>query len=285
MGSATAMRALLMMGQAIPLAARRRVRATRSIGATCLGIEMGSDLAATDEASNNVVEGNLIGTNASGSTTLGNVGDGVVLENDTLDNMIGGTAGNTIADNGGSVTIGTESPANNPGIASGESVLTNSIVNNAGLELPLSARPTGRDPRPVLTAAVLSAQRNGNHGHAIEHAECFIHDPVLLQRGDQFRRRLPGRNLSRRNDGDDRRSLAPISTAVLAAQLDQTLITATATDATDDTSEFSQKSTVSGGSPLIVTTTADSGLGSLRSAINYANTQSGLQTSFDIPDN
>src|SRR5207253_10014440 len=46
-----------------------------------------------DQGSNfNIVEGNFIGTTASGTAALGNVSDGVFLTTGATDNMIGGTA-------------------------------------------------------------------------------------------------------------------------------------------------------------------------------------------------
>ncbi len=56
--------------------------------------------------SNNLVEGNFIGTNASSSTTLGNTGPGVDIEFGASDNIIGGpAAGNVIANNGNTGVI------------------------------------------------------------------------------------------------------------------------------------------------------------------------------------
>ncbi|MBX3292159.1 MAG: VCBS repeat-containing protein [Acidobacteria bacterium] len=53
--------------------------------------------------SNNRIEGNFIGTNASGTAGLGNLSDGVYLSNNAIDNKIGGLtpgAGNVISGNG-----------------------------------------------------------------------------------------------------------------------------------------------------------------------------------------
>ncbi len=54
------------------------------------------------DSDNNSVEGDLIGTNASGATTLGNTTSGVLIESGAAGNTVGGTtaaAANTIADN------------------------------------------------------------------------------------------------------------------------------------------------------------------------------------------
>ena len=59
---------------------------------------------------------------------------------------------------------------------------------------------------------------------------------------------------------------------------------ATATDPAGNTSEFSPGVAGAAPSPLVVTTTADDGTGSLRAAITYANENPGLDTiTFDIP--
>ncbi|GIW81611.1 MAG: hypothetical protein KatS3mg105_3418 [Gemmatales bacterium] len=80
-------------------------------------------------ASNNNIQGNLIGTNATGSGPLGNAGNGVTIE-EAFDNAINE---NTIAFNGGHgvhVTAIT-------GGATGNSILSNRIFNNAGLGIEL----------------------------------------------------------------------------------------------------------------------------------------------------
>ena len=116
--------------------------------------------------SNNVVQGNYIGTDASGTLNRGNrIGDGVQLQGGSTNNLIGGTAagaGNLIAFNalaGVDVVNG-----------SGDAVLGNLIRSNAGLGIDLG--PTGvtandnKDPDtgandlqnfPLLTSASANA--------------------------------------------------------------------------------------------------------------------------------
>ncbi len=81
--------------------------------------------------SGNVVEGNDIGTDANGSAGLGNSNDGVLLDNDSTETLVGGigsTAGNVISDNGND---GVE-------LASGTNwVEGNDIGTNAGGSKPL----------------------------------------------------------------------------------------------------------------------------------------------------
>ncbi len=84
-----------------------------------------------------VIQGNLIGTDISGTQPLGNVSGGVVLAASVTDNSVGGTAagaGNTIAFNGGNgVTIGDN--VTDP--STGDAVLGNSIFSNTGLGIDL----------------------------------------------------------------------------------------------------------------------------------------------------
>ena len=86
------------------------------------------------DAANNLVQGNLIGTKADGSTPLPNKDLGVIIYNGSK-NTIGGTiagAGNTIAENSYAGVL----------ISSGvgNSVLGNSIFNNARLGIELDAQ-------------------------------------------------------------------------------------------------------------------------------------------------
>ena len=93
----------------------------------------------------NVVQGNFIGTNASGSN-LGNVGDGVLIS-DSSNNTIGGTATgavNVIAFNtGAGVTVDT---------GTGNAIRQNSIFAN-GHGIVLTNGGNANQPAPTLTAA------------------------------------------------------------------------------------------------------------------------------------
>ncbi len=114
----------------------------------------------------NLIEGNFIGTDSSGTLNLGNEINGVIVSNGASNNTIGGTAtgaGNTIAYNvaaGVSVQSGT-----------GDSILSNSIFSNGHLGIDLVGAgdpPDGVTPNapgvrtgpnnlqntPVLTAVV-----------------------------------------------------------------------------------------------------------------------------------
>lgn len=92
-------------------------------------------------SSDNVVQGNLIGTSKNGIDPLTNAGNGVYIDGGSSDNLIGGTlsgTSNTIAFNSGDgVTIGHEE-VNMTGLddSTGNTILRNSIFENAlGIDL------------------------------------------------------------------------------------------------------------------------------------------------------
>ena len=99
-----------------------------------------------DASTNNIVQGNLIGTQADGVSALGNADEGVEISGD--DNTIGGTtpgAGNTIAFNS---TVGVA--VGNGG--TGNAILSNSIFSNTQLGINLDfAGVTGNDVDDVDT--------------------------------------------------------------------------------------------------------------------------------------
>jgi hypothetical protein len=122
---------------------------------------------------NNLVEGNLIGTDPSGTIPLGNGADGIAI-NGGSNNSIGGTstgAGNVIAFNGGSgvsvIALYDSSGPNADGPnAINDAISGNSIFGNGGLGIDLggdgvtpnlpagsAAGPNRHQPYPVLTSA------------------------------------------------------------------------------------------------------------------------------------
>ena len=108
--------------------------------------------------SGNAIEGNYIGTDASGGVRLGNEIDGVLITNSASQNTIGGTAaglGNIIAFQ---VMSGVLIESGNQ-----DSILSNSIFGNGMLGITLD--PPGNDllPFPVLT----SVTSNGSVTHIV----------------------------------------------------------------------------------------------------------------------
>jgi hypothetical protein len=82
------------------------------------------------QTTGNAVDGNLIGVAADGVTPRGNGGDGVRIEQGASGNTIGGIAGNVIANNAkGLVVVGDATV--------GDSILGDSIHDNAGLGIDL----------------------------------------------------------------------------------------------------------------------------------------------------
>jgi titin len=205
----------------------------------------------------NVLEGNYIGTNAAGTAPVGNALHGVVIFDGAHDNQVGGTvpgAGNVIAFNGGAgVLIGSD-PAHFLGDAgTGNAVLGNSIFNNAGLGIDLGpfdgvtandvddadSGPNNLQNFPVLTRAAAiagvgtyvagSLDSGLDQSYRIE----FFSDPAPDGSGHGEGRVflgaitvvIPGNTVSFA-------ALLPVAAASGSA------VTATATDAAGNTSEF-----------------------------------------------
>lgn len=111
-------------------------------------------------ASGNSAFGNYIGTNAAGVVTVGNTSAGVMIDGDSRNNTVGGTApgeANIIAYNGGAGVFITGSGSDN-NVVSG-----NSIYENGGLGIDLAPNGPGtgggannNKARPTLTAATAS---------------------------------------------------------------------------------------------------------------------------------
>jgi uncharacterized repeat protein (TIGR01451 family) len=83
----------------------------------------------------NLIQGNLIGTKADGTSPLGNLDDGLVISGSN--NTIGGTgsgAGNVIAFNSKAGAFVVSSPS----VPVGDSILSNSIFSNSGIGIDLS---------------------------------------------------------------------------------------------------------------------------------------------------
>lgn len=198
---------------------------------------------------NNQVLGNHIGTDARGRSELGNGGSGVLIEG-ASDNIVGGLipgAGNTIAFNGGdgiSVGVGTRN-----------GLLSNRIFSNDALGIDLApGGVTPNDPGdtdngsnlrqnfPILTAASGEGSTVTVTGaltttlNATVRIQFFANDscdPLGYGEGQQLLNREP---LTVTTDGNGVASFVTNFPANLGRGQ---IITATATDAENNTSEFS----------------------------------------------
>ena len=247
----------------------------------------------------NVVQGNSIGTNLAGTGRLGNVASGVFISGTASNASIGGEAagaGNIIAFNGGAGEIDAGVDIIN---GTGDAVLSNAIHSNTGLGIDLHGdgvtlnTPDGphvgaNDLQnfPVLSSVAITANStviigtlNAQQGtvFTVQFFGADVADPSGYGQGKTFLGELT--NVVTNTDGFASFT-ATLSTLVQPGEF----VTATATDPGGNTSEFSQDIEVPLGNPLVVTTTADSGPGSLRAAIAYSNANSVADAiSFDIP--
>jgi CSLREA domain-containing protein len=245
-------------------------------------------------AQSNVVQGNTIGLNKTATASLGNVGDGISLLSGATGNTIGGAAageGNIISGNtGAGVVIRDANTTRN-------SVRSNSIFNNGGLGIDLAIDLAGSGvtdndagdgdsgPNNLQNYPVLESATTGSLGRItgalnstpsstfrLDFYASTSADPSGFGEGEEY---LGFTNLTTDANGNNFFSYSP-TTAIGGGKF----ITATATDANGNTSEFSNAVQVPG---PIVTNTNESGTGSLRSAILAANANPGTTIVFDIP--
>jgi titin len=234
------------------------VAAARNVisGNTVFGVRLTSM-----NTSNNVIDGNFIGTRPDGVTALGN-NVGVQVDNAASNNMIGGTApgaGNVIAfsQNDGVVIGDQMGGVNLAGV--GNSVLGNRIFGNGKIGIDLGASdgvtannsaghsgPNNFQNFPALTSATSSGpltivrgtlSSNANTLYRLEFFANPSADPSGHGQGQIF---LGFFTVT--TDGSGNASfIALLGTATTSGQA----ISATATDASGDTSEFSADVTVS----------------------------------------
>jgi CSLREA domain-containing protein len=209
----------------------------------------------------NRVEGNYIGTNAQGTAALGNRGDGVQIVG-AGENIIGGAApgaGNLIAFNGGA-GVGIFNidlfPFSN-------AVLGNSIFDNSALGIDLYSTPTngvtpndtgdgdtgpnGLQNFPVLTSASSDGSSTTIAGTLNSTANRtftiqFFANIDCDSSGHGEGRFYLGQTSVMTDDSGN----APINTTLSAVVAGGSFITATATDADSNTSEFSACITATG---------------------------------------
>jgi CSLREA domain-containing protein len=231
---------------------------------------------------NNVLQGNFIGTNATASAAIPNGGSGVDVQG-AGGNTIGGTAAGTknlISFNAGRGVF-VESGA-------GNAILGNTISFNANLGIDLG--PAGVTPNdagdpdpganllqnfPVLSSVVLDAASTQIQGalnslpSAIYRLEFFASLACDASGFGQGQRFLGG--VDRTTDaGGNVAFVAAVSSAALGPW-----VTATATDASGDTSEFSACIAVPGPTVAAIAPTSGPASGGTPVAIGGSNFQSG----------
>ena len=256
----------------------------------------------------NIVQGNFLGTDPTGTGGLGNSAWGVHLQ-DASGNTIGGqNAGeeNLIAFNGrdGIAIIGAGANRN--------SILGNSIHSNNSMGIDLNDDgvtanngaagfvPNAGMDYPVLAAAALTLSSLRVEGYVGTSALKIPGAHIIevfkavddggsdgeVEAGD-------GRNVGH-GEGQwyiDRCVSAADGTFICDLTIPGSVtlasgefVTATATDPAGNTSEFGANLVVTPNTCPVVTTTADSGGGSLRACLDYANLNPGATISFNIAD-
>ncbi len=204
-----------------------------------------------DFAVSNVVQNNLIGTAIDGTTPLGNTGFGVNISGDT--NLIGGTnAGNTISGNAnGGVVVQTAGTGNR---ISANSIFSNgTTAGHLGIDLGnngVTANDTGdgdlannQQNYPVLTAASTigiqgTFNSTANAAFTLEFFSNPSADPSGFGEGKTF---LGSLNVVTDGSGNAAFTFTPL-VGIFGGQH----VSATATNANGDTSEFSQSRAVLG---------------------------------------
>jgi titin len=181
-----------------------------------------------------VIQGNSIGTNAARTGLIGNVGYGIDLKNSS-GNTLGGAAatGNVIAGNGTTTRAAGVLVAG----SNDDTILADSIFSNGGLGISLN-RGNNSEAAPVLTSATyssgtltLSGSVTGTVGATLTVE--FFSNPTGSAQGETY---LGSTTVTVPASGTATFSGVTFTTALTAKGDD---ITATATDGSGNTSEFS----------------------------------------------
>jgi len=200
-------------------------------------------------STDNEVKGNFIGTGANGTTPLGNGFHGIFISNSSGNNMIGGTAageGNTIAHNLSAGVFVDQGTSN--------SIQSNSIFSNGGLGIDLA--PQGVTPNdggdgdggpnnlqnfPILTSAMSTPSGGSRFQGTLNSApgtsfriELFFSpacDPLGNGEGQNF---IGSTQVNTNGSGN-----ASFDVSFQTAIIPGSFVTATATDPSGNTSEFS----------------------------------------------
>ena len=227
-------------------------------GNTGAGITLGNN---DEGGSSNVIQGNFIGTDVTGTVALGNTGPGIVIDRSTFttsggNHLIGGTGvgeGNIIAFNGSNgVTISNDIVNNRFTI--GTAIQSNAIFSNGGLGIDLDDDGvTANDLAdaddgsnklqnfPVLASAVAGANTtavtgtlnsNPSTDYRIEFFSNVACDASGNGEGERF---IGAADVT--TDGIGDAGFSPVLPTAVAVG---SFVTATATASDNNTSEFSQ---------------------------------------------
>ncbi|HEU0204685.1 MAG TPA: DUF6701 domain-containing protein, partial [Burkholderiaceae bacterium] len=212
-------------------------------------------------ASGNVVLGNFIGTNAPGTSTIGNGGVGVYLSNSAVGSTIGTTAsggGNTIAGSGGAA-VATSGSATRFHAIRGNSLWSNSgigidlgndgVTPNTGAKS--SASPNYHMHFPVITSATLTgtslsvAGYVGSAAGQAPFADSIV--DVYIDAGNTTRQGKTYLGTLTTGSGACTSNCFSGTLTVPATMTTSDKIVATATDTLNNTSEFGAAATVAAG--------------------------------------
>jgi uncharacterized repeat protein (TIGR01451 family) len=216
----------------------------------------------------NVVQGNFIGTDSTGGNALGNANDGVLINDGASNNTIGGAGGvggNTIAFNGGTslafagVAVPTAAPGSgNVDAGTGNAILSNNIYSNSGLGIDIGFNgvdlndtldtdvgPNNLQNYPLLFQAssqtgsrstivqgTLNSVPNTTYTIQFFNSDSTLIDPSGFGEGQRF---IGQTTVTTNASGN-----GAFSATLPGQTFPGSFITATATDPTGNTSEFSQ---------------------------------------------
>lgn len=246
--------------------------------------------------SGTAIDGNYIGTDASGTLDRGNPGEGIRLGANATGATVGGIAPNRIAYNDNGIVVETSATGND---VTGNDFFAN---DNLGIDLSATNNPDGVTPNDAgdVDTGGNDLQNFPSNATAtrvsggIHLTGTLLRNPTVAA---TFTFGVYASSVCDASNGEGERFLGTQSVsfgigsqsysfdfASVAPLPVGTKITLTATNSGGSTSEFSPCRALDNTTPLVVTNTNDSGAGSLRQAMLDANAQAGGDTiTFNIP--